>query len=284
MLNFPNAKLNLGLRILNKRPDGFHTIESVFYPVSYCDALEIIPSEKFSFQSNNTEFTQQSWDNLCIKAYELLSVDFELPPVNFFLYKNIPIGAGLGGGSSDAAVTLKMLNEIFDLKLSNIKLENYAAQLGSDCVFFLKNTPALVTGRGDVLQPFTIDLSPYLIVIVMPGISVNTALAYKLWDELIGQTKKQHETPLNEIINLSADKWKGQLVNDFESVIFNQFPALKTIKEKIYDEGALYASLSGSGSSLFGLFERSESKDVEQRLAQNFAVTGNNVTLYCLNN
>jgi 4-diphosphocytidyl-2-C-methyl-D-erythritol kinase len=275
MLNFPNAKLNLGLRILNRRPDGFHNIESIFYPVNYCDALEIIPSESFSFESNN-KFSQEAWDNLCVKAYESLRVDFELPPVKFYLHKNIPIGAGLGGGSSDAAFTLKVLNEIFNLKLTDDKLENYAAQLGSDCVFFIKNKPALVTGRGEQLKPVEIDLSRYSIIIATPALVVNTTLAYKLWDELLGQVQQTHDLPLKEIIKLPVEKWKANLKNDFENVIFNEFPLLKAIKEKLYEEGAYYASLSGSGASLFALFEHNE--NIKEYLDKKLITLGINVT------
>jgi 4-diphosphocytidyl-2-C-methyl-D-erythritol kinase len=278
MLNFPNAKLNLGLRILNKRPDGFHNIESIFYPVNYCDALEIIPSESFSFESNNDKFSQEAWDNLCVKAYELLRVDFELPTVKFYLHKNIPIGAGLGGGSSDASFMLKMLNEIFNLKLTDDKLESYAAQLGSDCVFFIKNKPALVTGRGEQLQPIEIDLSRYSVIIATPALSVDTTLAYKLWDELMGTVQSIHELPLKEIIKLPVEEWKEHLKNDFENVIFNEYPLLKTIKEKLYEEGAYYASLSGSGSSLFALFERDE--NIKDFLDKKLSSLGVNVTLF----
>lgn len=258
MLKFPNAKINLGLRILDKRPDGFHNIESIFYPVNYCDALEIIPSDKFSFKSNQEKFLQNIQDNLCVKAYELLRVDFELPPVNFFLFKKIPIGAGLGGGSADAAVTLKMLNEIFNLKLTDDKLENYAAQLGSDCVFFIKNKPALVTGRGENLQPIQFNLQPYAIAIITPDIGVNTMQAYNLWDELMGQTKPQRKISLTELTHLPVNRWKESLENDFEAIIFNEFPALKSLKETLYESGAIYASLSGSGSALYGIFKKSD--------------------------
>ena len=282
MLNFPNAKINLGLRILNKREDGFHNIESVFYPVNYSDALEIIPSEKFSFQSNNNSFSKEAWDNLCVKAYELLRVDFELPPAIFFLYKSIPVGAGLGGGSADAAFALKMLNQIFNLELSDNKLESYAAQLGSDCVFFIKNKAALVTGRGEELKSIDIDLSNYSIVIATPAITINTAAAYKLWDELMGHVKSERKTPLNEIVTQPVSKWKEQLENDFETVIFNQYPSLKSVKEKLYDEGAIYASLSGSGSSLYGIFEKG---DINVSNAEKACIKfDQNVTLFWVNN
>jgi len=254
MLKFPNAKLNLGLRILNKRPDGFHNIESVFYPVNYCDALEIIPSESFSFETDSDILPKNNWDNLCVKAYELLKVDFDLPPVKIFLQKKIPIGAGLGGGSADAAVTLKLLNELFDLKLLDIQLEKYAAQLGSDCMFFIKNKPALVTGRGEELQAIDVDLANCFIVITTPSVSVNTASAYKAWDEMFGSIQRKMETPLAELIKLPLHEWKNTLENDFEKIIFNDFTGLAVIKAILYEAGALYSALSGSGSSLFAIF------------------------------
>lgn len=250
MIVFPNAKINLGLNILKRRPDGYHDIESCFYPVGWNDGLELIHANKFSFESSGIEIPQSASGNLCIQAYELLKKDYQIPPVKFHLYKNIPIGAGLGGGSSDCSFTLKLLNEFFDLDLKNDELENYAAKLGSDCPFFIKNRAVMASGTGTFLKSIDLDLSEYYIVLVYPGIHISTAEAYA------GIKPGLTETSLEEIIKTyPIEKWKDVMKNDFEHSLFPKYPILQDIKNAFYKQGAFYASMTGSGSAIYGLFK-----------------------------
>ncbi len=253
MLVFPNCKINLGLHILSKREDGFHNLETIFYPVPFRDALEIIPN------SNNTseiEFTATGLavdgkldDNLCIKAYHLLKNDFpELPSVRIHLHKALPMGAGLGGGSADAAFMLKMLNEKFRLNLSTDQLINYSLQLGSDCPFFIINKPCYATGRGEVLEEIKVDLSAYKIALINPGIHINTGWAFS------NITPALPFKSIKEIIQQPIHTWKDELKNNFEVPVFAAHPAIKEIKETLYEQDALYAAMSGSGSTVFGIF------------------------------
>jgi 4-diphosphocytidyl-2-C-methyl-D-erythritol kinase len=250
MVTFPNAKINLGLYVTERRPDGFHNLETLFYPVRLTDALEILPSGEFSFHSSGIGMDGEIENNLVVKAYRLLKKEFQLPAVKIYLHKVIPTGAGLGGGSSDAAFTLKMINTIFNTGLSQLQLENYAGMLGADCPFFIRNIPSLATGKGDQLTPLEVDLSPYHLVIVKPPVSVNTALAYQ------GIVPKNPETPLDNIINKPIESWQNSLFNDFETNVFKQFPQIGAIKQTLYDLGANYASMSGSGSAVFALFRQ----------------------------
>src|SRR5688572_14534594 len=178
MIAFPNAKLNIGLNVTERRPDSFHNLESVFYPVQWCDALEILPAKETKFTSSGIEIPGTIESNLCLKAYQLLKTDFELPPVKIHLHKNIPIGAGLGGGSSDAAFTLKLLNQLFELNIAEDKLEDYARKLGSDCAFFIRNKPVFAHEKGDVFEPIKLDLTGYNCVVVYPNLHITTAEAY----------------------------------------------------------------------------------------------------------
>lgn len=252
MVVFPNCKINLGLNIIRKRPDGYHDLETVFYPVGIKDALEIIPAEKTTFQLSGLPVPTQDQDNLCLKAYYLLKKDFPgLPFVNIYLLKNIPLGAGLGGGSSDAAFMLLMLNKKFDLNLSEQQLLDYALQLGSDCPFFIINRPCFAKGRGERLSPVEVDLSAHKIALVNPGIHVSTKEAFSRLSP--GMPVKS----IREVIKQPISTWKNELVNDFEKSVFEQFPAIAEIKETMYSNGALYASMTGSGSSVFGIFEES---------------------------
>jgi 4-diphosphocytidyl-2-C-methyl-D-erythritol kinase len=257
MLSFPNCKINLGLNILHKREDGFHDIATIFYPVQLFDALEVIP-----ISNNTVEFTQtgllidgKEEDNLCIKAWHLLKKDFsQLPGVKMHLQKNIPMGAGLGGGSADGAFALKLLNEKFRLDLPTPRLIEYAASLGSDGPFFIINKPCFATGRGEMLEEINIDLSAYTIVLINPGIHVNTGWAF-------AQVPGDLQLPdsyrsLKEIIQQPIASWKDELQNDFEKPIFEKYPGIKKIKEELYAKGAIYASMSGSGSTVFGVFEK----------------------------
>lgn len=248
MVTFPNAKINLGLHVTERRPDGYHNLETVFFPVRLTDALEILPSGEFSFESSGIVIEGDVETNLAVKAYRLLQKDFQLPMVKIYLHKVIPTGAGLGGGSSDAAFTLTMVNNICNIGLSRHQLESYAVILGADCPFFIGNYPSLATGKGEVLKPLEIDLSAFHKVIVKPPVSVNTALAFQT------VTPKYPQTPLYTIINQPVENWRSTLFNDFETGVFTLFPQIAAIKQTLYDNGALYASLSGSGSAVYGLF------------------------------
>jgi 4-diphosphocytidyl-2-C-methyl-D-erythritol kinase len=249
MITFPNAKINLGLHVLNKRPDGFHEMESCIYPVDLCDVLEIVESKKFQFQSTGIPISGTEENNLVIKAYRLLSAKYPLPPVHIHLHKIIPMGAGLGGGSSDAAYALKMLNELFELDLSLTDLETYASQLGSDCPYFIQNQPVIVSGTGTTLHPFSIDLSPYRIKLLHPKVHVSTAEAYSMI------TPKSPDLSISEALAYPIEEWNNVLVNDFEDSMLTRFPEISQAKKSLLEKGAVYASMTGSGSSVFGLFK-----------------------------
>lgn len=256
MIVFPNCKINLGLRILRKRNDGYHDLETFFYPLLVTDALEIVLTKEISesaLQLSNSGIiiSGEPNSNLCTKAYNLLRKDIpSLPSVLLHLHKTIPLGAGLGGGSSDAAFTLKLLNKIGNLNLSIEKLMDYALQLGSDCPFFILNKPCYATGRGEQLEEYPIDLGAYQILIVNPGIHVDTAKAF------LNIKPGIPEKSIKEIINLPVNQWKTNLINDFETVVFNTHKEVADIKKGLYQLGAVYASLSGSGSSVYGIFEK----------------------------
>lgn len=250
MIVFPPAKINLGLHIVGKRKDGYHEIETCLIPVPLYDALEIIISDKLTFHSSGIDIPGQDKDNLVLKAYSLLKKDFnDLPPVSIHLHKVIPIGAGLGGGSSDAAFALKLMSNLFDLHLEDWFLEDYAAQLGSDCPFFIENTPKIVTGRGEILAPIDLDLSGKWLILINPNVHIGTKEAYE------GVKPKQAEYALREILSVCS-VWKDRLTNDFEESIFQKYPKIRAIKEWLYGQGAFYASMSGSGSTVFGLFDK----------------------------
>jgi len=248
MISFPNAKINIGLNVVSKRPDGYHNLETVFYPVQLSDALEIIPSNVREFSFSGIEITGNLEHNLVVKAYELLKKDYNLPLVKLHLHKAVPFGAGLGGGSSDAAFTIKMLNELFDLKIPVIKLKEYAAKIGADCPFFIENKPAFATGIGDLLQPVSLDLSEYVIVILKPDVSVSTPDAYR------NIIPSDPGFSLKDIEKLPIEEWKGVIKNDFEKTVFQKYPEIEKLKKNMYDNGAVYASMSGSGSAVFGIF------------------------------
>lgn len=251
MIAFPNAKINIGLNILGKRPDGFHNIYSCFYPIPWCDVLEIIEGDRIEFHPTGIDIPGNESDNLCLKAYNLLSNDFDLPPVKIYLHKVIPIGAGLGGGSADASFTLKLLNDKYDLGITTEKLEEYASQLGSDCPFFIRNQPVIATGTGQTLASINIDLSELFIVLVNPGIHISTAEAYSNVKFSLLSSFEDEINNLNQI-----DNWKNILHNDFEASLFNSHHQLLKIKSSLYEIGAKYASMAGSGSTIYGLFDR----------------------------
>ena len=265
MVTFPNAKINLGLDVVEKRPDGYHNLETIFYPIPLCDILEITPAEEedapdYTFTMHNAVFDGDENDNLVVKAYKILAADHKLPKVNMSLYKNIPTGAGLGGGSADAAFALKMLNSLANIGLSDERLEEYAAKIGADCAFFIKNTPAYATGIGNILTPATCDLKGYCIVLVKPDIHISTKDAYAF------VTPAAPATPLTGIAKSPVAEWKGSMKNDFEKSVFAKHPSMENIKEQLYAMGAVYASMSGSGSSFFGIFN--EEKDIKTIEAQ----------------
>ncbi|GGM73625.1 4-diphosphocytidyl-2-C-methyl-D-erythritol kinase [Dyadobacter beijingensis] len=249
MLLFPNAKINIGLNIVEKRPDGFHNIESCFYPVGWSDALEVTLAETFSFHADGISIPGNASDNLCIRAYEMLAKDYHLSPVKIHLLKTVPIGAGLGGGSADAAFTIKALNQLFDLGISVDEQEQYARRIGSDCAFFIRNKPVYCFEKGDQFDTIDISISGKWIVLVNPGIHISTVEAYS------GVVAKRSAEDLRTILSQPISEWKGHVKNDFEATLFAKYPLLAETKEKLYSLGAEYAAMSGSGSTLFGIFE-----------------------------
>ena len=255
MILFPNCKINLGLYVTGKRPDGYHNIETCFYPIPLQDVLEIIeqPDATETTLSLSGITIEQSSNNSCLKAYALLKKDFpQLTPVQIHLHKAIPVGGGLGGGSADAAFTLLLLNKKFELRLNDEQLIQYASQLGSDCAFFIKNTPCLASGRGEILQPITLDLSEYKIVLVNPGLHIDTGWAYK--QITIDAPKKS----LAEMFSQPVEEWKANVFNVFETPIFQTYPSIKEIKDTLYSKGAVYAAMTGSGATVYGLFKKSD--------------------------
>lgn len=255
MITFPNAKINLGLNITEKRPDGYHNLETIFYPIPVEDALEIHVlnegNEKYRLHQAGLEIAGEVDSNLVVKAHKLLEEQYNLPPVDIHLFKHIPSGAGLGGGSADAAFMLKLLNDKFNLGLSNEVLEEYAARLGADCAFFIQNAPTYAEGIGNIFSPVSLSLKHYQLWLVKPDIFVSTRDAFS-------QIKPRYpEKSLKEIIQMPVTEWRKYMKNDFEESVFPQFPAIGEIKEEMYRHGAIYASMSGSGSSVYGLFATS---------------------------
>lgn len=248
MISFPNAKINLGLSITEKRPDGFHNLETVFYPVGWCDALEFVEASEFQFSTSGISIAGDPESNLVVKAYRLLQKDFDLPNLKIHLHKQIPFGAGLGGGSSDAAFMLKLLNKSFDLGLNESVLQKYAAVLGSDCPFFILNKPVFATGRGEIMQEISVVLNGMFILLVKPPVEVSTAKAYQLI------VPKQTSVSLPVLLSRPVQEWQGNVENQFEKPVFQLYPELEVIKKELYNRGAVYASMSGSGSCIYGLF------------------------------
>jgi 4-diphosphocytidyl-2-C-methyl-D-erythritol kinase len=277
MITRPNVKLNLGLHVLRRRPDGYHDLETLFLPCpAYHDTLEIITGDDFSRISArlHTEYSAGQvaqgispdgklmvtlarkegvdWnpmDDLTARAYFLLAERHKLPPMKIYLEKTSPVGAGLGGGSADAAFALRMMAELAGLDLPDRELAALAARLGSDCAFFIYNRPMLGTGRGEILEPLDVNLSDYRLEVTVPeGIAVSTADAYR------GIVPRQPACPLREVLARPVESWKELLVNDFETTVFAKYPRLAEIKQSLYDGGAVYASMSGSGSALYALY------------------------------
>ena len=271
MIVFPNCKINLGLNILHKRSDGYHDLETIFYPIPLTDSLEIIEnkdpgkSPTFPFTSSGLPIAGKPSSNLCVKAYRMLKQDFPgMHSVKIHLHKVIPSGAGLGGGSADAAFSLKVMNEIYKLHLTTEQLIDYAAELGSDCPFFIINKPCFAKGRGEELEEIELDLSAYKLIIVNPGIHIDTGRAF------LNMTPTKPEKSVKEIITEPVEKWKYELKNDFEKIIFIQHRELVDIKDTLYVNGALYASMSGSGSTVFGIFPKD--KKVQLAFPDNYFV------------
>lgn len=256
MLLYPNVKINLGLSILRKRPDGFHDLETLFVPYfGLSDELEVLPSSR---PESSIELIGGDWDpatDLSFRALKLIEADFSIPKTHIRLTKRTPVGAGLGSGSADAAFTLKALNELYELKLSDETLAQYAARLGSDCAFFIYNRPMLGEGRGEVLRDYPIDLSNYEIRVETPqGVKVSTKEAYS---GVIPRDRRDiARAPLTGVLELPIELWKGELVNDFEESVFALYPEIAALKAEFYEKGAVYASMSGSGSAVFGIFEK----------------------------
>lgn len=272
MITHPNVKINLGLNVLRKRPDGFHDLETLFVPYpDIHDVLEIVTGDDYSrtlagLRERYGTLTQAispdgklmitlarkegvDWDplkDLTARAYFLLSEDFALPPMKIFLEKLSPVGAGLGGGSADAAFALRMMAQLSGLSLDNGQLAAYAARLGSDCAFFIYNRPMLGSGRGEILEPYPLELDGYKLDVIIPeGISVSTADAYR------GIVPRMPEKPLRDVLAQPVESWKEDLKNDFEETVFAKYPQLREVKDKLYREGAVYAAMSGSGSAFF---------------------------------
>ena len=250
MIIFPSAKINIGINITSRRADGYHNIETVFYPARIFDALEALPGDKLMFNASGLGIPGRTEDNLCIKAYHLIKKDYELPPLNIHLHKHIPIGAGLGGGSADAAFFIKLINQQFDLNLSIEQMLRYARQLGADCAFFIESKPVFAFEKGDQFETIHLDLSKYCLVLVMPPAHVSTSEAYR------GVRPAEVKDSLYELITEPVKDWKHFIKNDFEESVFKNHPVIRGVKAALYEAGALYASMSGSGASVFGIFNK----------------------------
>jgi 4-diphosphocytidyl-2-C-methyl-D-erythritol kinase len=250
MITFPNCKINLGLWVIQRRPDGYHDIQTVMMPVPWCDILEIVPTKGSETTLTITGIPIDSpvENNLCYKAWRLMAEKYPVPPVSIHLHKVIPAGAGLGGGSSDASYTLRMLNSMFNLKLDNEALRSLAVQLGMDCPFFIENVPALSTGRGEFLKAVSLNLDGYYLAIVKPPVHVSTAAAF------LGTKPIFRENSIDGITDLPVQNWKRELHNDFEDTVFDLYPEIQDIRNILYRHGAIYSALSGSGSAVYGLF------------------------------
>ncbi len=250
MLVFPNTKINIGLNITEKRNDGFHNLETIFFPIQLTDILEFVETKNnISFTNTGIKIDVSENNNLVMKAYKLLQDDYKLPNLKIHLHKNIPLGAGLGGGSADATYMLTGLNNYFNLGITEDKLISYAQKLGSDCPFFIKNKPTFAEGTGNIFSNIDLDLSSYYILLIKPNIHVSTKNAF-----LNIVPKKPHES-LKELVKFPIYEWKKLIVNDFENSVFEIFPEIKKIKDTLYNMGAIYAQMSGSGASVFGIFK-----------------------------
>lgn len=262
MISFPNAKINLGLNIVSKRDDGYHNLETVFYPLAIKDALEIIVSSKGEDQFFESGLkTGTTKDNLVMRALDIVRQSYEIPPLEIHLLKDIPFGAGIGGGSADAAFMLKLLNDKFELGISDKELALMAVKLGADCPFFIYNRPLFASGIGEVFESVDLTLANYNLVLVKPDIHVSTKDAFS------NIIVKEPQQSLKDIIQLPVEEWKNVMVNDFEQSIFPKYPLIQNIKEKLYALGALYASMSGSGSSVYAIFDVDKKTDFKHHFS-----------------
>ena len=250
MICFPNAKINIGLNIVSKRTDGYHNLETIFYPIPLKDILEFVPSQnsETSINQSGINLNIPEDKNICMKAYHLLARNYPLPSLDIYLHKIIPNGAGLGGGSADASFFLKSLNEYFNLNIPNRKLIDYASELGADCAFFINNEAVFASGTGNIFDDIELNLQNYYMVLVKPNFSISTLEAFN------NIKPKMPDISLKELIKLPVSEWKDRIVNDFEENLFQKYPLLSEIKQNLYNQGAVYASMSGSGSAIYGLF------------------------------
>lgn len=266
MILYPNAKVNIGLDILKKRSDGFHELETIMYPIGLTDILTInfSTSNNFRFSTTGITIDGNPNDNLIVSAYKLINKKHKLPALDIHLHKSIPFGAGLGGGSADCAFAIAGINKLCEINMSIEEMEYFAAELGSDCPFFIQNRPALAKGRGELLSLVDIDLTDFYFAIVIPPIPISTKLAYSKVQPQFPEEKLEHN------ITKNINNWKTLIKNDFEDSVFPEFPEIKKIKETFYNSGAVYASLSGSGSAVFGIFE--EKPELKQNFPENYFI------------
>ena len=256
MITFPLAKINLGLNVVNKREDGYHDLETVFYPIPIYDALEIHPMDDAfpsdvdcDLKTSNIKIEGDEQNNLVVKAYKLISSVYKVPRIHAHLFKGIPTQAGMGGGSSDCAFMIRLLNDTFNLNMDEQEMIGYAAHLGADCPFFIISKPAYAEGIGELLEPISLDLKGWHIAIVKPDIPVSTKEAFSLVNP------QRPGTSCKDIVKMPVENWRKYLTNDFERSVFSLYPEIASIKDKLYSLGAVYAAMSGSGSSVFGLFK-----------------------------
>lgn len=254
MILFPPSKINIGLYVLHKRNDGYHALDTLMYPIPICDILEVVKSENFEFSNSGLTIPGEGQMNICIKAYQLMVKEYQISPIKIHLHKVIPMGGGLGGGSSDGTYTLRAINDLFNLDLTVERLQELAAQLGSDCPFFVKAVPQVATGRGEVLGAVDFSLQGMYLYMVNVGIHVSTAQAFSK----VAFYKKQ-ET-ISELIKNPFDQIKDELINSFESSVFDSYPVLQEIKSIFIEQGAIYSAMSGSGSTMYGIFQKCPEK------------------------
>lgn len=266
MIGFTPCKINLGLHVVEKRPDGYHNIETCFVPVPWFDVVEVIPAREFRFSASGLPVPGAVPDNLCVRAYRLLQTEFQLPPAEVHLHKQVPMGAGLGGGSSNGAGVLRLLNDVFELGLSHETLRRYAARLGSDCPFFIEGRPMLGEGRGELLTPVSLPLDGCWLALVKPDVHVATAAAYA------GIAPRVPAQPLRSVLQMPVHAWREALVNDFEPGVASRYPVIAEIKQELYKMGAAYAAMSGSGAAVFGIFN--EALDAAKKFSDCTCWTG----------
>lgn len=262
MICFPNAKINIGLFVTEKRADGYHNLETIFFPVPVCDALEVSPSGTSSIHIHGLAVAGNPQQNLVWKAWELLQKEFpgKVGNLNIQLLKKIPMGAGMGGGSADGAFMLDLLNRFFELGLNKARLAAYALQLGSDCPFFIYNEPSYAAGRGELLSPVSLDLSHYTIQVICPEVHITTADAFR------DIKPKPAAFDLKKINELAIEEWPQYIFNDFETTVFAAHPELGAIKKQLYAQGALYAAMSGTGSTIYGIMEKGKQATITSGL------------------